>query len=140
MFPFVSNHNQRQTFEIILFNIISCDHSCILNQSCHSKKKDELAKSDTSRVLRIDKLRHLCQLAKTRRLLTVQDKHHSMNIAGKTPFRRPITHQLKLSKHLIVSSHFSLSLMNFDFHLCLSICCCRKHLPEDQGTKRRWMS
>lgn len=58
-----------------------------------------------------------------------------MNTGRKTPFRRPITHQLKLSKHLIVSSHFSLSLMNFDFHLCLSICCCRKHLTEDQGKK-----
>lgn len=61
--PSDADNTQKQTFEIILYNTISCDQSFILRQSCHSKEEQARkiwAMRDTTRVPKIVTLRHRC--------------------------------------------------------------------------------
>ena len=42
------------------------------------------------------------------------------------------TYQLELTKQFVVDCHFSLSLVNLDLHLRLSICSCGEHLHKNE--------
>ena len=39
-----------------------------------------------------------------------------------------LTYKLKLAKELVVQSHLTFALADFDFHLSLPVSCCREHL------------
>lgn len=47
-------------------------------------------------------------------------------------FRILNTHQSKLSKKFVVSSHLSLTLTHFNLHLSLTISSCRKYLGKKE--------